>query len=71
MAFSVLFWPVIAGFGVLAVLVAILVFAFWVWMIVDCARREFGVDWEKIVWLVIIVFTGWLGALIYFIVIRS
>jgi hypothetical protein len=39
---------------------------FWIWMIVDCATKEpSGTD--KIVWIIIIVLTHFLGALIYFI----
>ena len=41
--------------------------AFWIWMIVDCATHERN-STEKIVWIVIIVFTHLLGALIYFFV---
>ena len=42
---------------------------FWIWMIVDCATHERN-STEKIVWIVIIVFTHLLGALIYFFVRR-
>ena len=41
--------------------------AFWIWMIVDCATRE---EKDKLVWLLIILFTHVLGALIYFFVRR-
>ena len=44
--------------------------AFWIWMIVDCATHERN-STEKIVWIVIIVFTHLLGALIYFFVRRQ
>ena len=48
----------------------ILFLAFWVWMIVDAAKRKFKNDVEKIVWLLVIVFGHWIGALVYFIVVR-
>jgi hypothetical protein len=44
--------------------------AFWIWMIIDCATHERN-STEKIVWIVIIVFTHLLGALIYFFVRRQ
>lgn len=39
---------------------------FWIWMIVDCATNEPSQGNEKIVWILVIVFTHWIGALIYF-----
>lgn len=50
----------------LVVVVAILAFIFWIIMIVDCAKREFKSDAEKIVWILILVFLGIIGALIYY-----
>lgn len=43
---------------------------FWIWMIVECATREPSQGNDKIVWIVIIVFTNWIGALIYYFVRR-
>ena len=37
----------------------------WVWMIVDCAKNEKNEGNEKIVWILVIVLAGWIGALIY------
>ncbi|MBI3333931.1 PLDc N-terminal domain-containing protein [Candidatus Pacearchaeota archaeon] len=59
-----------AGFGIMMI-AGILLFAFWIWMIVDCAKRNFKNLTEKIIWLVVIVVGGWIGALVYFIVIRN
>lgn len=42
--------------------------AFWIWMLVDCASNEpsdSGSN-DKIVWILIIVLTHWIGGLIYF-----
>lgn len=68
----------LAGMGIFAfvlimLLVAaasILVFVFWIWMIVDCAKRRFKSDTEKIVWILVIIFTSWIGALIYYFVVK-
>ena len=43
---------------------------FWVWMIVDCATKEPSEGNDKIVWLLVILLTSWIGALIYFFVRR-
>lgn len=41
----------------------------WIWMLIDCASNEpEGTD--KIVWILVIVFTHLLGALIYLLVRR-
>ncbi|MGO4879523.1 MAG: PLDc N-terminal domain-containing protein [Bryobacteraceae bacterium] len=45
-------------------------FAFWIWMIVDCATHEPATGNDKLVWIVIIIFTHIIGALIYYIVRR-
>jgi len=41
-------------------------FAFWIWMIVDCATHEPSTGNDKVVWIIIIVFTHFIGALIYY-----
>ncbi|HZV36347.1 MAG TPA: PLD nuclease N-terminal domain-containing protein [Verrucomicrobiae bacterium] len=49
----------------------IALFAFWIWMLIDCIRNKGLGDGEKIAWTLAIVFTHWLGALIYFFAGRS
>lgn len=45
--------------------------AFWIWMLVDAAQHP-GLDQsEKIVWVVVIALTHFLGAAIYFFAARS
>ena len=39
---------------------------FWIWMLVDCATKESDQGNNKIVWILIILFTHFIGALIYF-----
>ena len=68
---SWIWFPVVSGFAFLGILLALVVLAFWIWMLVDAAERHFKNKTEKIVWLLVIVFGGWLGALIYYIVIRA
>ena len=43
---------------------------FWIWMLVDCATKEPSEGNDKLIWILIIVFTHLLGALIYFFVRR-
>lgn len=67
-------WGFGLGAGILALpfmIVGILLFAFWIWMIVDAAQRKFRNDVEKIIWIVVIVLGQWIGALVYYIVVRT
>ena len=43
---------------------------FWIMMIVECATKEPSEGNDKIIWIVIVVFTNWIGALIYYFVRR-
>lgn len=63
-------WPFGFAFAGIMALVMAVVFIFWIWMIVDCARRSFRNQTEKIVWLVVVILLGWLGALAYLLVVR-
>ena len=54
-------WVVIAAILILIVLGTV----FWIWMLIDAARRDLD---DKVVWILIILFLNILGALIYFFV---
>jgi hypothetical protein len=41
---------------------------FWIAMLIDCAKNEPSTGSDKIVWIVVIVFTHVLGALVYYFV---
>jgi hypothetical protein len=43
---------------------------FWLWMLIDCATKEPSEGNDKLIWVIIIVFTNLLGALIYFFIRR-
>jgi hypothetical protein len=58
-----LFFLIFGGIGIAGTIL-------WIWMIVDCATNEPPEGNEKIVWILIIIFTHWIGALIYLIVRR-
>ena len=67
---NIFWWPFAAAFAGAWIVLGIIFIAFWIWMIVDCAQRKFKNDLEKIIWILVIVFAHWIGALVYFIVIR-
>jgi TctA family transporter len=65
-AFSALF--ACFFFGIMAV--SILGSIFWVWMLVECITKEPSQGNDKVVWLLIILLTHMVGALIYYFVRR-
>ena len=50
------------GFGLIAILGTI----FWIWMIVDCATNELSEGNDKVIWILVIVLTHFIGAAIYY-----
>lgn len=59
------------GFIALALLAFVAVVAgFWIWMLIDCATHTPNDGNLKLVWILIIVFASWVGALVYFFVQR-
>jgi hypothetical protein len=57
-------------FGLVFFTVMVLGTIFWIWMLVDCATKETSAGNDKIVWVVIIALTHWIGAAIYYFVRR-
>ncbi|MGA2134052.1 MAG: PLD nuclease N-terminal domain-containing protein [Bryobacteraceae bacterium] len=45
-------------------------FAFWIWMLIDCATKEPSVGNDKILWILVIALTHIVGAVIYYFVRR-
>lgn len=61
----------IFGIFMAIMVVAVLVSIFWIWMIVDCATRDnFKADNDKVIWILVLVFAGIIGAIIYYFVIK-
>ena len=68
--------PMFVGlFGILLVffivVLAIAAFAFWLWMLIDALKNKKLSDNEKLLWVLVLVFTHFIGALIYFFVGRQ
>jgi len=60
----VLFWIVLVGLAIFA-------FVFWILMLVDAAKRQFKQENDKIMWVLIVILTGIIGALIYYFMIKK
>jgi len=59
----------VIGLGIL-VLLGASVFIFWFWMLVDCCRRRFTRGAERLIWLIILLFTNLLGTVVYYLLIK-
>ena len=57
-------------FALAAFSLAVIGTVFWIWMLIDCATKESSQGNDKLIWILIILFTHFLGALLYFLVRR-
>ena len=67
----------VIGFGIIELLflvplmlIGVLGTVFWIWMIVDCALHESSTGNDKIVWILVILYTHLIDALLYYFVRR-
>ena len=68
-----MFTGLIGGFIFLMlfiIVIGILLFVFWIVMLIDCAKRNFKRDSDKVVWILVIIFLNLLGASIYYFVVK-
>lgn len=49
------------------VLVGLVLLIFTIWMIVDAAKRDFD---QKVMWILLMVFFGWIAAIIYYFMVK-
>ena len=66
MSYSGLF----AGFGLIVLAAIAFLFVFWLWMLIDCLKRDFKKDVEKIAWILVLIFLHILGGMIYYFVVK-
>ena len=58
------------GFGLVVLAAVLFLFIFWLWMLVDCLKRDFKRDTDKIVWIIVLIFLHLLGAIVYYFVVK-
>ncbi len=42
----------------------------WIWAIIDCLTRTSLKTEEKILWILVLLFTHWIGAIVYYFVVK-
>lgn len=45
----------------------LMIIGFWMWMLVDAVQRSFK---DKTVWIIVIIFVGFIGAILYYFIVR-
>jgi len=45
----------------------LILFAFWLWMLIDCAKREFD---DKALWIILLIFLNFIAAILYFFIVK-
>ncbi len=56
-------------FGVLwcgGILISLIGLVLLIWAVVDCVKNETDENNNRLIWILIIILLGWLGALIYY-----
>jgi hypothetical protein len=56
--------------GVLVFACAFAPIIFWIWTLVDCIKHEPSTDNDKIIWVLIMIFTNFIGSFLYLIIRR-
>ncbi|MBU0532831.1 PLDc N-terminal domain-containing protein [Candidatus Micrarchaeota archaeon] len=69
-------WAGIMGFFwlfyCLAILVCIVFFVIWVWLLIDCLKREnYDGPNDRLLWALVILFGGIIGCAIYYFLIKQ
>jgi len=49
-----------------AMVLGVLIFAAWIWMIVDCAKRKKFRHGDRVLWILLLVLTGIIGMILYY-----
>ena len=53
-----------------APLIGLALFIIWIWLLVDCARRGFRNMLEKVLWILAMVLSPFLGSIVYLVVVK-
>ncbi len=50
---------------IISLILSALAIILWIFMLIDAIKRDFGSKSSKIVWIILLILTNWIGALIY------
>jgi prolipoprotein diacylglyceryltransferase len=55
---------------ILYAFIGLLSFIFWIWILIDCTKKETDIGNTRLIWVIIIVLTYIVGAFLYYIIRR-
>jgi len=72
--FYVIYFGILALFGAFYcgwIILILAIMVVWLWLLIDCLRRDdFAKENDKLLWAIVIIFSGVLGALIYYFLVK-
>jgi len=57
-------WLVLLVLGILATI-------FWIFMIIDVAKRKFKNENDRVLWILVVILAGIIGAIVYYFVVKK
>lgn len=68
-------WPFWLGIplmiGSFMGLVMLIFSIFWIWMLIDVIKRDFKDPNERLIWVLVIIFTHLIGAILYYLLVKQ
>jgi hypothetical protein len=65
------FMGVMWAFYCVLLIFGLIVFVLWLWMLIDCLKRDdFPNENDKLLWAIIMLLGGWIGALLYYFIVK-
>ena len=58
-------------FFILPILLMAAAMIFWIMMLIDALRRDFPHSNDKTLWIIILIFANWIGALLYYFMVKK
>lgn len=55
---------------ILFAFISLLSFVFWMWILIDCVKKETDIGNTRLIWVIIIVLTYIVGAFLYYLIRR-
>lgn len=57
--------------GLLRLFVFLALFAFWIWMLVDCLQNQSFEGNDKLIWVIVLIFLNVVGAVLYYLLVKK
>lgn len=58
-------------FWIFIILASVAGFVFWIMMLIDAAQRDFPKPDDKTLWVLVVIFAGVIGAILYYFMVKK